>query len=541
MNQNDFVCRLKNEESINPDEDIYEGIWSQYEKVIVESLISSFGLDFIVKDQHGGDVDTIHNVRQIGDDPEMTYKSTKNVEAYAQHGKYDTKLYHSDEAFAEIKRRARAEFDEKGTKIVDAYVDGNLLIPRNNKTIERKHQGQLDHVISASEIHEDRGRVLAGVDGVELANHESNLRFTNAALNRNKSNMTVEEYIAWAEKNPDKVNWNGNKGEPLPEDVKNKMRAEYARAKKRYDAELARKYYTSPQFLKDTTLAAGKVGVQMGIRQAMGFALSEVWFATKEELKKLQGECEFAAIIDAIIRGIQNGFERAAEKYKELIGKFIEGAVAGALSSISTTICNIFITTKKNMVKYIRQMYASVVQAGKVLFINPNNLVFGERLREVTIILATGASVIVGSVVGDTLAKTPIGQAPYVGSALVTFTSTLVSGLLSCSFLIFMDRSIFMRRLVDELNKVASTANNYKQIADYMESLAANLAKIDIDAFKAETEKYQKTAMSIAECDDENALSEILKNAYSEFGIRIPWEGDFDSFMGNKSNCLMFE
>ena len=35
------------------------------------------------------------------------------------------------------------------------------MIPRNNKTIPREHQGQLDHVISAKEIHEYRGRVLA--------------------------------------------------------------------------------------------------------------------------------------------------------------------------------------------------------------------------------------------------------------------------------------------------------------------------------------------------------------------------------------------
>ena len=48
----------------SPNEPIMQSIFQQYERVLVESLITSFGLDFIVKDQHGGDVDTIFNVRK---------------------------------------------------------------------------------------------------------------------------------------------------------------------------------------------------------------------------------------------------------------------------------------------------------------------------------------------------------------------------------------------------------------------------------------------------------------------------------------------
>ena len=62
------------------DRNEYVSIFQQYEKVIIDSLITSFGLDFIIQDQHGGDVDTIHNVRQIGVDELMKYKnSSKNI------------------------------------------------------------------------------------------------------------------------------------------------------------------------------------------------------------------------------------------------------------------------------------------------------------------------------------------------------------------------------------------------------------------------------------------------------------------------------
>ena len=81
--------------SFDAETDIYDSIFKQYERVIIQSLITSFGLDFLVRDQYGGDVDTIHNVRQIGNDAQMKYKNKKNEEAYNNRGEYNSKNYHS--------------------------------------------------------------------------------------------------------------------------------------------------------------------------------------------------------------------------------------------------------------------------------------------------------------------------------------------------------------------------------------------------------------------------------------------------------------
>lgn len=346
-----FLNELNDCPNMDQDEDVFKGIWNQYEGVIVRSIITSFGLDFLVGDQHGGDVDTIHNVRKIGKDPDMKYKNSQNAIDYENRGEYDTGIYHNNPTFAKIKKDAKREFDTNGTMQNDAYVPNNKVIPRNNSTIPREKQGQLDHVISAHEIHDDRGRVLAGMNGVELANNPSNLRFTNAALNLNKSDMTVDEYINWCEKNPDKVNWNGKKGEPLPDDVKQQLRKEYNRAKKEYDKKLAGKYYTSGKFAKNTAVAAGKRGAQMGLRQALGFVFTEVWFTVKEELQNMPKNHELKDMLEAVGRGIKKGFENAKSKYKEIIAKIEEGFTSGVLASLTTTICNIFFTTAKNLVK----------------------------------------------------------------------------------------------------------------------------------------------------------------------------------------------
>ena len=258
--ENEFITSLNKEVTTNSDESAFDNIWKRYENIIVQSIVTSFGLDFITNDRYGGDVDTIHNVRKFENDVNMTYKNVNNAKAYDEREEYDTAAYHTDSGFMRIKREARNNFDNKGIMLDDEYVNGNKLIPRNNKTIERTHQGQLDHVVSTHEMHDDRGRMLAKLNGLELANNPRNLRFTNAALNLNKSDMTVEEYIQWCEDNPSKVNCNGKKGEALPDELKSKLKEEYKRAKTEDDKRLNQAYYTSKEFRNDTFQVASLRG-----------------------------------------------------------------------------------------------------------------------------------------------------------------------------------------------------------------------------------------------------------------------------------------
>lgn len=71
-----FVAELRNGPDMEPEDNVFRSIWAEYERVILQSLVTSFGLDFLVHDQHGGDVDTIHNVREIGSDSKMEYSNS---------------------------------------------------------------------------------------------------------------------------------------------------------------------------------------------------------------------------------------------------------------------------------------------------------------------------------------------------------------------------------------------------------------------------------------------------------------------------------
>ena len=98
-----------------------------------------------------------------------------------------------------------------------------------------------------------------------------------------------------------------------------------------------------------------------------------------------------------------------------------------------------------------------------------------------------------------------------------------------------------MNKVVNALNRIPSEVNNYKEIADALERLAVKLANLDIVKFRAETEKYKLIALKIGKAETEEEMNDLLLSAYKVFDIEIPWEGDFDAFMGNKSNHLVFE
>ena len=541
MVSNNTISKLT--EDYYPDEknSVYDDLFKQYNRVVIESLLTSFGLDMLlVKDQYGGDVDTIHNVEKIGEythswnngkiqiknekyDPLMKYKSLRNEENYKNREEYNSKSYHKHENYIATNKE-NSKLKKEGM-LYDGYTGEK--IKANGKT-------NLDHIISAKEISEDRIRILAGLKGEDLANSPENLIITNESLNKSKSAYSMNEFLN-REKNREEKRYS--------EDSIKRMENLDKRARKAYKTKLNIAYYTSSNFGKDLLTSSANVGVRMGLRQAVGFLLTEVVFTVMDEFKKLKTE-KLDEIFAAISNGIKKGFENAKLKYKELISKFKDGVIAGIIGSLTTTLTNIFFTTSKNIIRVIRQSWVSLVEALKIVLFNPDNLPFGERMRAVAKIFATTASVIVSIVVREVLTKIGIAAIPVVGDVLVTFIEILSMGLTSCTLLYFLDRSEMVNKAVNFLNNLPTISNAlyyYKEQAKYFEQYAAQILSIDVENFEREVEKFNSIANKLENAKDENELNSILVGFYKEMKIKLPWQGDFDSFMKDKNSVLIFE
>lgn len=504
----------------NSNQDTFSILFNEYEKIIIESIITSFGIDFLINDKHGGDVDTIHNVRAIDYDDKMYYKNSDNDHNYQKNSEYNSYSYHSDDRY--IKRNRDLKQQKMNGDLTDAYT--GTAIASNEKY-------DLDHVISAKEIHMDRGRVLAGLPGEELANSPENLQATNARTNRSKKADSMDDFLK-------------RRSDEYSEEQKARMRNVDAKARKTYDGKLSQHYYTSKTFLKDSMLAAGDVSLRMGLRQALGLVFTEVWISVKTELQKMRSYFEVKDLLEAIANGVKRGFENARSKYKEILNRFQTGALAGALSSIATTVCNIFFTTAKNVVNMFRQSFSSVVQAGKILLFNPDNLPLGDRLRAALKILATGASVVMGIILGEAIGKTGIGTLPEIGEILQTFVTIFSTGVMSCTLLVILDRSEIINNIVHALNNFPSIERDityFRHMAEYFEQYAAQLMKIDLEQFRRETSIYEDAVSRLENIKDISAFNVAIKDVTKQLSLALPYSGNFNKFMSNRKNRLVFQ
>ena len=130
--KNNFTEALNSGMHPEQEHSFFQNIWNEYERVILQSLVTSFGLDFLVHDQFGGDVDTVNNVRAGKESGELHFKNPKYQDAYDSRGKYDGIEYHKDPRYTTFRKAAKEHFNATGEAIPDAYVPQSFVIPNKS-------------------------------------------------------------------------------------------------------------------------------------------------------------------------------------------------------------------------------------------------------------------------------------------------------------------------------------------------------------------------------------------------------------------------
>lgn len=523
-----------------------KSIFKEYERVILDSLLQTFGLDFIIQDQHGGDVDTIHNLEQVGKNSNILIKNKNTLANYEGRGEYDSHKYHSDKKYIEKNRKLSQR--RKDTGIVDAYT---------HETLKDAHD--LDHIIAAKNVHDNAAVYATSLDPISLVNSDDNLVPTISTINRSKGAKTVNEFLSDWEKTKDlrqsKIKELRSKSslsekekkqllkyEELEKLKPNEVKKLYKKSKQSMTNKLNKDYYTSSKFAYDTSKAAVNLGGKMAIKQVIGFVLIEVWFAVKERLFVCNGN-SLKDFFSDILEGVKDGFSRAKDKYKEILAKFKEGLISGIIASLMSTITNTVKTLLASSIKILRHASTAVVQAFKILFFEQHNS-WQEKIHAVLVLLGTSASSIVGSLLGSYLAPT-LSAIPVIGDLLVTFTEIFISGILSCTFIYFIDKWDIAQKIYAfiskiDINPLGDYVEYMKQQVIMYESYVANLLAIDVETVIRETKKYSDVLRILNECNSDCEINTKLKKCLSELKIDLPWSGDFSSFMGNKKNRLVF-
>lgn len=400
---------------------------------IISSIAVPFGLGKIISiyDKTGGNVNTIHNAR------EGTYATDDEKQRYNDRGDYNSRDYHGHKDYKK-KNREDSKLQDEG-KLSDSYT-GNVLEKNSNR--------HLDHTISANEVHNDAGRILAEVDGPSSANSESNLNSTSEHINNKsgKGALTIDEFLnklkRTAPQRKARIEELSGKSELTRKENREleKLRKHEAvdaerirqideKARKEYNANINKEYYTSKKFLKNTASTGVNEGMKMGTQQAFGYLLVEFFSSSIIEItdvynNRLKGESLYKDIEIRLTRIGRN----VADKWKGVVEGFSTGFISGFLSNLITTIINMLVTTSKRLVRMIREGVFSLLKAVKLIFSPPVDMSFIETMHEAMKLVAAGGIVIAGVALEEIVEKL-ILSVPFLEPFAFVATAVIVGSL----------------------------------------------------------------------------------------------------------------
>lgn len=406
----------------------------------LQAVIRPFGVAKILfEDKVGGSVNTVHNVRN---NVFATDESRREILKEKSPSNYDSIKYHSHPNYKRINK-------ENSTRLNDGIVKDSY-----SGTVTIKGKMQLDHVISASEIHGDAGRILAGLDGSALANVSGNLKPTSQTINGSKKDKSVAAYLKWLDdkkipaleqniarlekegdlsaENAIKLLKNKEKLKELRKIDRAQMTAADVAARKDYNGKINKAYYTSGTFIKDTALTSVSSSGRLALHQAIGVLMEEFTRAAFAEMRDVWLHGFKNAVDVSFLETLKERLSRIAArvrvKWRVAMDTAIGGGISGFLSNLITVLINTFITTKAHVARLLREGVISLGRAFRTLAFPAEGTSLADAADAASKVLAAG--LITG---GGILLETALEHhvivfgplAPYVLSVGIGITTGL--------------------------------------------------------------------------------------------------------------------
>ncbi|ENQ6619738.1 lactate permease [Campylobacter lari] len=406
----------------------FDQLIKECKQSVIRSIITPFGLGrfMAIYDQVGANVDTIHNARK------GIYATQAEKEKYKKNEKYNSDIYHKDPNFININKELSRQ--KKAGLAVD-YLTGEKII-QNEKT-------DLDHIVSAYEIHNDAGRILAEVEGTKLANNKENLKLTQSSLNRSKRALSMEEFLKRRderleaiEKLEQKRSLNSNELNEL-EKLKKQLKIDDEKAleadkkaREHINSIIEKEYYTSAKFAQNVAQSSAIEGAKMGIQQAFGLILVDFFSVLLDEIvdiykngfyNNFEGEGFFYTLKERIKLVASKVAERIKDKWSIIVSSFGDGFLSGVISNLTTTAINIFVTTSSRMVRVIREGIFSFFKAIKILLFPPDGMSLKDAWHEAKKLFIAGCITGLGIFIEQSL------EAFLVSLGLGVFSSVITS------------------------------------------------------------------------------------------------------------------
>lgn len=95
-------------------------------------------------------------------------------------------------------------------------------------------------------------------------------------------------------------------------------------------------------------------------------------------------------------------------------------------------------------------------------------------------------------------------------------------------------------RLLGTAASYEENLETYRIVDAACNECLAKLRQLDIQSYYDECATYETFTKRLSQSNSEEELNELLLNMYQQMGLKLPWKGDFDTFMSDRNNRLDF-
>lgn len=399
--------------------------------VVIDAVMGPFGLSAsMFADREGGDITTHHNFQQgiVANDAD---RARFDAWQHAQKDPFDRTGANAAQSYDHQLKAERKPLFQKTERIEDAYTGKEL--PKDG----RAHR---DHVVPAAQI-ERSSKAHLGMsreERVRLANHDTNLVWTEAGLNQSAG---MRDKLEWAEQTKRRDGVEMSNADYFDVD-RERLETAHTRANRRIDSaeNLAVLKKQAGEFLTQ----GGKEAGALAIRQVIGILLKELATGLIDDVKKIvrdgfQSIEHLARLLRARLIALA---ERIKAKWTAYLAEGVSGGLAGLMSSLVTLLINSFITTAKRVVTIIRECTLAVVRSVKLIVAPPADMSGQEIAIGVMKLLSggivTAATLLLQESVAKALESVPL-FAPFAQD-IATVLVAILSGTMGLLTVLCFDR-----------------------------------------------------------------------------------------------------
>ncbi len=404
-----------------------DGYLEDAQSRVMEAIIRPFGLARVLfAEKDGGDVATAPAQEKFRPQEYRTSRYRATAREMIEVMTVDAGLYRMENPH---------EYYESSPEdyVVDQY-SGREIHPTD---------ADVDHVYAAKRFNDDGGFGLSKEDKRDFGADRDNLVITSSSANRSMGSADKHE---WQE--GESANGSGKTNKEVHGHDNRRVNAAVKRGEK------AAKRYLRPETQKKDHSAwrTGRAGVEegarMGLQQALGAFLMELARGMWDEVRDVLGSGSLGtgnhqSVLRGILERLSRVGARVLSKWKEIVVAFRDGAMSGFLSSMITTVINMFMTSAKNAVRMIREGFMSLVRGVKFILSPPEGYSRGEAYHESGKIIAGGIAVSLG-ICAEEAVRTGIAAIPVVGPFIAPLADSIAAVLvgiavgLGTSFLCYL-------------------------------------------------------------------------------------------------------